>query len=70
MLMLNVEERRHNVEDIKKKGEYLGYCPQKKGWLYSVDNGVGVRGYQEYTILYISEGQVYNLISYTANREV
>lgn len=53
-------------EAIKKQGDYLGYCDYKKGYVYSVFTGYSREGNKKYTIVYLTNGTVRELITFEA----
>jgi hypothetical protein len=55
------------AESVKLCGEDLGFCPIKKGHLYSICLGPNNRGRLQYKIVYVNSGIVHQLIDYTVN---
>lgn len=53
------------MDRIKKAGKYLGFDAQK-GYLYSVFTGIDNKGYLEYVIVAVDNGDINYLIDFTA----
>lgn len=59
-------EKELTIEAVKKNGDYLGYCDQKKAYVYSVFTGYNSRGNKKYVIVTLNNGTVRELIRFNA----